>query len=61
LPPCREEHALRLFAADELLELGVPPDTLMKAQGFDPASLALLKYSPDQPRVPAGHGRESGQ
>jgi hypothetical protein len=52
---------LRLFAADELLELGVPPDTLMKAQGFDPASLALLKYSPDQPRVPAGHGRESGQ
>jgi hypothetical protein len=33
----------------------------MKAQGFDPAPLALLKYDPEQPRVPAGSGRESGQ
>jgi hypothetical protein len=61
LPPCGEEDALRLFAADELLESGVTPDTLMKAQGFDPAPLALLKYNPDQPRVPAGHGRDGGR
>ena len=61
LPPCGEEQALRLFVADELIEAGVAPAALMKAQGFDPAPLALLKYSPDQPRVPAGSGRESGQ
>jgi len=36
-------------------------DALLGAQGFHPAPLALLKYSPDQPRVPAGQGRESGQ
>jgi hypothetical protein len=47
--------------ADELIEAGVAPAALMKAQGFDPAPLALLKYSPEQPRVPAGSGRESGQ
>ncbi len=61
LPPCEEEQALRLFVADELIEAGVTPADLMKAQGFDPAPLALLKYSPEQPRVPAGSGRESGQ
>jgi hypothetical protein len=33
----------------------------MKAQGFDPAPLALLKYNPNQPRVPAGSGRASGE
>ena len=34
----------------------------MKGLGFDPAPLDLLeKYNPDQPRVPAGSGRESGQ
>jgi hypothetical protein len=61
LPPCGPDQALRLFVADELIEAGVSPETLMKAQGFDPAPLALLKYSPDQPRVPAGSGRESGE
>jgi hypothetical protein len=61
LPSCEEVHALRLFVADELIEAGVTPQTLMKAQGFDPAPLALLKFNPDQPRVPAGSGRESGE
>jgi len=61
LPPCSEERALRLFAADELLQSGVAPQTLLEAQGFDPAPLTFLKYSPDQPRVPAGNGRESGR
>jgi hypothetical protein len=61
LPRCYEVRALRLFAADELLESGVTPQALLKAQGYDPAPLALLKYSPDQPRVPAGNGRESGR
>jgi hypothetical protein len=49
---------LRLFVAEELLESGVTPTELMKAQGFDPT---LLKFNPDQLRVPAGSGRESGR
>ena len=61
LPPCEEVQALRLLVADELIEAGVTPETLMKAQGFDPAPLALLKFNLDQPRVPAGSGRESGE
>jgi hypothetical protein len=61
LPPCNEDHTLRLFVAEELLESGVTPTELMKAQGFGPATLALLKFNPDQPRVPSGSGRESGE
>jgi hypothetical protein len=54
---------LRLFVADELIEAGVTPQTLMEAQGFDPAPLALLKanFNPAQPRWPAGSGRDSGE
>ena len=35
----------------------------MRAQGFDPAPLDLLKahFNPDQPRWPAGSGRDSGE
>jgi hypothetical protein len=33
----------------------------MKGQGYVSALLALLKFDPDQPRVPAGSGRESGE
>ncbi|MGA9488122.1 MAG: hypothetical protein WBV25_13780 [Methylocella sp.] len=58
LPHCDEERALRLFAADELIGSGVAPATLMKAQGLDPA---FIKFNSDQPRVPAGSGRESGR
>lgn len=62
LPPCDgEDQMLRLFLAEECLAAGVTPAELMQAQGFDPASLALSNYSADQPRVPAGSGRESGR
>ena len=57
LPQCDEERALRLFVADELLE-AVTPAALMKAQGFE---TALLKFDPDQPRIPSGNGQESGR
>ncbi|MGI8568198.1 MAG: hypothetical protein ACR2KT_03520 [Methylocella sp.] len=33
----------------------------MKVLGFPQAARDLEKYNPDQPRVPAGSGRESGQ
>jgi hypothetical protein len=61
LPPCGPDQALRLFVAAELIEAGVTPETLMKAQGFDPAPLAMLKFNPAQPRWPAGTGRDSGR
>jgi len=62
LPPLTEDQAFALFAADELLKSGLSPRALMKGLGFDPAPLdALEKYSPDQPRVPAGNGRACGQ
>jgi hypothetical protein len=56
LPACEEEQALRLFVADELIEAGVTPRTLMKAQGFDRAPLDLLKahFNPDQPALAGG-------
>src|ERR1019366_334841 len=38
------------------------PRALMKGLGLDPAPLdGLEKYNRDQPRVPAGNGRASGQ
>jgi hypothetical protein len=62
LPPCDDmDLALRLFVADELIEAGATPATLMKAQNFDPAPLNLLKFNPAQPRWPAGNGRNSGE
>jgi hypothetical protein len=60
LPPCDDEHALRLFFADELLDNDAPPDLLLNALGLDPSTLAVHKY-PGQPRILAGHGRESGR
>src|SRR5215471_8855154 len=33
----------------------------MKALGIDSAGLDALKFDPNQPRVPAGSGRESGR
>jgi hypothetical protein len=63
LPRCSPDRDLRLFVADELIEAGVTPETLMQAQGFDPPPLALLKanFNPAQPRWPAGRGRDSGE
>jgi hypothetical protein len=62
LPPCDDmDLALRLFVADELIEAGASPATLMKAQGFDTAPLDMLKFNPAQPRWPAGNGDESGE
>ena len=58
-----EQDARRLFMADGLMEAGVAPRTIVEALDLDPAPLDELarRYDPDQPRVPAGSGRESGQ
>ncbi|MHB8885270.1 MAG: hypothetical protein ACYC5H_09305 [Methylovirgula sp.] len=51
----------RLFHAEDLLERGVSPRALMLVFGFDSVTADLAKYDPNQPRVPAGSGRNSGQ
>jgi hypothetical protein len=52
--------AYRLSLAAKLIEAGVTPRELASELGLRlPAD--LVKYDPDQPRVQAGSGRESGQ
>jgi hypothetical protein len=53
--------AYRLFLAGTALEKGVSPSDLMEALRFPRAARNIEKYWEDQPRVPAGSGRESGQ
>ena len=60
LPGIGEDAAYRLALAAELLDAGVTPRELARELGFDPPA-GLVKYDPDQPRVPAGSGRESGE
>lgn len=58
-----KEDARRLFMADGLMNAVVAPRIILQALELDPAPLDELerRYNPDQPRVPAGNGRESGQ
>ncbi|MGH6822508.1 MAG: hypothetical protein ACRECP_03530 [Methylocella sp.] len=61
LPDADEAVAYRLFLALKTFDSGLSPETLMKALGFERTALDVEKYNPDEPRVPAGSGRESGQ
>jgi hypothetical protein len=56
------ESSRRLFLAERLIEAGADADTLLRALdlGVGPNALARA-YNPDEPRVPAGNGRGSGQ
>jgi hypothetical protein len=57
-----EADAQRLFLADELLDAGLDADAIIRAIEADaPDFEGLRKFDPDQPRVPAGSGRASGQ
>lgn len=56
------EDARRLFIADGLMKAGVAPATILEALGETLPLEALDRaYNPNQPRVPAGSGRPSGQ
>lgn len=56
------DAARRIFIADNLLADGVSPRDIWAALEFDSAPLdALEKYNSDEPRIPAGSGRPSGQ
>lgn len=51
----------RLKLAAHCLDSGLSPRALMTELGLDTTALDVIKYDPDQPRVPAGSGRASGQ
>ncbi len=55
-----DADAHRLFLADGLLRAGLEPEVLVKALDLGERD-DLARYSPDQPRVPAGSGRSSGE
>lgn len=65
LPPLADPKAAarRLHIGEALLEHGLSPRDLLKAFDLDPAILdGLAKdYNPDEPRIPAGNGIESGE
>jgi hypothetical protein len=63
LPPLKSrDDAYRLFLAECLLDDdGLSPDALMKVMGLRPTPSDLAKFNSDQPRVPPGSGRTSGQ
>ncbi len=54
--------AYRLFLADGALRAGASTSDVLKALHLDARFIdAVEKYNPDQPRVPAGSGRTSGE
>ncbi len=53
--------AYRLYLAEALLDDGLPPRVMLAELGLGRAIRQLDKFDSDQPRVPAGSGRESGQ
>ena len=56
------EAARRLFMADGLMRTGIAPGTILEALDMEAsAGEVAAKYSPDQPRIPAGSGRASGE
>jgi hypothetical protein len=57
----RNDDVYRLYLGGALLDDGLKPREMLKELGLDPALCLLAKYAPDQPRVPAGNGRESGR
>jgi hypothetical protein len=57
LPPCTPDEGLRIFAAGRLIEKGVAPIELMKAQGFEPLALA---YNEAEPRDKGGRWTTGG-
>jgi hypothetical protein len=57
-----ERDAQRLFLAKALLDAGVEAFTLLKGLDLGPDAVEqLTKFDPNEPRVPAGSGRPSGQ
>jgi hypothetical protein len=56
-----ETDAWCLHLAAAMLDEGYSPRRLLRELGYLSSSARFQKYDPEQPRVPAGSGRESGQ
>lgn len=58
-----DDSAWRLGAAERLLAAGMSPGELLTAIGLASSGETDIDraYNPEQPRVPAGNGRESGR
>jgi hypothetical protein len=61
LPDVGEDAAYRLSLAAALIDAGVAPRELARELGLSLVQFGVSKYDENQPRVPAGSGRESGQ
>jgi hypothetical protein len=57
------EAARRLFMADGFMKAGTSPRVVFQALGFGGAYVDAVEkfFNPDEPRVPAGSGRTSGE
>ena len=57
------EAARRLLVIDQFIKAGTSPRTVFKALGLGAPYIDAVEklYNPDQPRVPAGSGRASGE
>ena len=60
LPEIDEAGAYRLALCEQALALGCMPRAIYKALDLEPP-LPFHKFDADQPRVPAGSGREGGR
>jgi hypothetical protein len=56
-----ETDAWCLHLAGSMLDDGFSPRRLLREFGYPPTPSTIRKYDPNQPRVPAGSGRGSGQ
>jgi hypothetical protein len=61
LPDIGDGAAYRLSLAAELIGASVAPRELARELGLNQVQFDVSKYDENQPRVPAGSGRESGQ
>jgi hypothetical protein len=55
------DDVYRLYLAEALLDDGFPPREILSELGLDRTMRQIAKYDPNQPRAPAGSGRESRQ
>ncbi len=56
-----ETDAWCLHLAAGMLDDGYSPGRLLRELGYPPSPAGFRKYDPNQPRVPAGSGRASGE
>jgi hypothetical protein len=55
------DDAWPLFWADALMAGGLPPGVLLRGLGLAENATELIRSGADEPRIPPGHGRQSGE